>query len=109
MNMNYKEIVNKLVELKKQDDKIDKAFKGFINSISPDREPFIEFRWVTWYLDAIEIIDRDLAKDLSRFMYDINLWKNWWKKWRLIEFEKKVYVINNKNDFIKYLQIFYKK
>lgn len=97
--MNYKQIVNKLIGLKKKDDKIDKAFKWFIESISPDYTPFIEFNGVAWYLEAIKIIDKGLADDLSRFLYEISE-----SKWEIVTSSWIEYKIRNKNDFINYLE-----
>lgn len=107
--LNYRKIVNKLVELKKQDDKIDEVFWDFFHAISPDQHvPFIEFKWVSWYLDAIKIIDNSLEEDLSRFIYEVNLKE---KNKRKIEHWEiwKEFIINSKNDFIKYLEIINKK
>ena len=99
--MNFARLVNKLLELKEKDKEIDIAFEAFVKTISPDYSPFIEFNWVMWYLEAIRIVDESLHSDLSRYLYDID----WDKKdTRNIVTKNWDFMINNKDDFINYLE-----
>ena len=98
----YEKIITALVELKKQDDKIDEAFKWFLEVISPDQyPPFIEFSWVGGYMECLKIMNRALYEELLYFIYEAYNMEDWWS---VTTCEWKEYKIKTVEDMVEYLE-----
>lgn len=99
--MNYKKLIDKIFKLQEQDNKIDSAFKWFIETISTDYSPFIEFNWIQWFMDCLEITaSPELLDTIKYFVYEIPTMKNW----RFIKIKDKEYKIKTKEDMVNYLE-----
>lgn len=103
--LKVEKLFNKLLEIQERDKKVDKAFKWFIESVSPDMVPFIEFNGLIGYLKAIKIFNESLEEDFSRFLYEITIDN---KHTRPLEIDGKIYKIKTQKDYLNFLKDYYK-
>ena len=103
MVYDFPKIIERLEAWRKKDQEIDKHLKSFCNAICPSSYPiFFEDSATVGFIEGIKVINKDLADDLSYFLYEASGMDE-----AFITYKKKEYNAKDKDEFIKYLELIY--
>jgi hypothetical protein len=100
--MNLEKLIDTAIELQNKDEKTQEAFDWLFEIVAGGSySPFIEISTLDWFIKCLEIVNNELADDISWFLYEITIPNDDW--YNLITKEWVEYKIYDKESFLQYL------
>ncbi len=103
----WKTILKTARRLQKEEEKIDRALKGFCQSINPSMHSiFVEKGMVHGYLEAIEVCHGiDAREHVSYWLYDVPDIAKTHGKCEVRDQNGRVYDANNLGSYVKFIMV----